>query len=375
VTRPIRTAWRNRRRRAIGAVLAGAIVVSGCGGGRSIVLYNGQHPQLTRALVAAFEKETGISVRVRTNNGIVLADQILQEGSGSLADVYLTENSPELQILGEHHLLAKLSPSTLGQIPPTQSSPMGDWAGVALRVAALTYQAGDGARQGQSHHQVGDGVRQGQSHHQVGDGVRQGQSHHQPPLPPSVLALAGPAWKGKVALAPTDSDFPPVVAAVSAKYGPLAAKNWLAGLKRNSQLFQDDESVVAAVNRGDVAVGVINAYYWYRLRLEVGAGAMRSAVHYFPRGDPGSVENISGAGVLASSAHQADAAGFVRFLVGPTAQAIIARGDDFEYPARPGVPANAVLPRLSSISPDAVGPALLGDDQAAARLIQEAGLA
>jgi len=325
----------------VAAALAIALLAAGCGGGRSIVLYNGQHPQLTRALVAAFENQTGINVRVRTNNGIVLADQILQEGAGSLADVYLTENSPELQILGEHHLLATLSPSILGQVPRAESSPTGDWAAVALRVAGLTYSPGRIASSA---------------------------------LPASVLALAEPAWKGRVALAPTDSDFPPVVAAVSAKYGAAAAKNWLAGLKRNAQLFQDDEAVVAAVNRGDVAVGVINAYYWFRLRLEVGVPGMHSAVHYF-RNDPGSVENISGAAVLASSARQADAAAFVRFLVGPTAQAIIARGDDFEYPARPGVAPNANLPPLASISPDALGPAVLGDDQAAARLIQQAGLA
>ena len=45
---------------------------------------------------------------MRTNDGIVLADQLLQEGSSSPADVYLTENSPELVTLDEHGLLAKL---------------------------------------------------------------------------------------------------------------------------------------------------------------------------------------------------------------------------------------------------------------------------
>ena len=53
--------------------------LAGCGGssGPSIVLYNGQHPQLTQALVAAFEKQTGITVHMRTNDSVVLADQLL----------------------------------------------------------------------------------------------------------------------------------------------------------------------------------------------------------------------------------------------------------------------------------------------------------
>lgn len=191
----------------------------------------------------------------------------------------------------------------------------------------------------------------------------------------SILALAQPQWKGRVAVAPTDSDFPPVVGAVIAAYGTTAATNWLAGLKRNAQIFQDDESVVAAVNRGDVATGLINSYYWYRLRLELGSGAMHSAVHYFPNHDVGSTENISGAAVLASSQHRQDAKRFVRFLVSPAAQQIIARSDDFEYPARPGVGPNPALPSLSAISPAILEVVALGNDQQAAALIQAAGLA
>src|SRR5580704_6745289 len=90
--------WMNRRRTARIALLVAlaSVVLSACGGssGSSITLYNGQHTQLTAALVSAFEKQTGISVRVLSNDGVVLADQILQEGSVSPADVYITENTP-----------------------------------------------------------------------------------------------------------------------------------------------------------------------------------------------------------------------------------------------------------------------------------------
>ena len=332
-------------RLAVVVVLAGtfASTLAGCGDGgkSSIVLYNGQHRQLTQALVAAFEKQTGIAVRMRTNDSVVLADQILQEGSASPADVYISENSPELMTLEQHGLLGKLSRSTLDQIPAKDNSPTGAWIGMARRVSSLAY-----------------------------DPTRLTPSQ----LPKSILDLAQPRWKGKVGIAPTDSDFPPLVGAVVAAHGTKTATTWLTGLKRNAQIYQDEEALVAAVNRGDVASGMINQYYWYRLRLEIGEKAMRSALHYFPNNDVGSITNVSGAAVLASSKHHRAAEQFVEFLVSEAGQQIIARSDDFEYPARPGVPPNSALPPLSTIAHATLSAAALGNDRRGARLLQQVGL-
>ena len=159
-----------------------------------------------------------------------------------------------------------------------------------------------------------------------------------------------------------------------ATYGKAEA-SWLAGLKRNAQTYQDEESVVAAVNRGDVACGVVNQYYWYRLQLELGPGAMHSRLYYFPGHDPGSITNISGAAMLASSTHRREAEGFIAFLVSATGQRIIAASDDFEYPARPGIAASSALPPLTAIAHATLGVAALGNDQEAAQLVQQAGLA
>lgn len=330
---------------ALLVTIALSSLIAGCGGSgskNSILLYNGQHPQLTNALISAFEKQTGIDVRVRTDDGIVLADQLLQEGKSSPADVYLTENSPELVTLDEHGLLAKVDASTLDQVPSRYNAPTGNWVGVARRISALAYNPKLIAAS---------------------------------ELPTSILELAQPKWKGRIGLAPTDSDFAPLVGAVIATYGEKAAADWLAGLKRNGQLYQSDEAVVAAVNRGDVASGIINNYYWFRLRLEVGASAMHSAVYYFPNRDVGSIENISGAAALSASTHPGNAQKFLEFLVSKTAQEIISHGDDYEYPLRPGVEPNSALPALSSIAPATLSPVKLGNDQPAARLIQESGLA
>jgi iron(III) transport system substrate-binding protein len=291
--------------------------------------------------VSAFEKQTGITVQTRNDDSLVLATLLLQEGRSSPADVYLSENSPELVALSQHGLLARLSPSILDQVPSRDNSPTGTWVAVSLRISSLVYNpALLPASQ----------------------------------LPRSVLDLAQPRFKGKVAIAPTDSDFPPIVGAVIDTHGVAATRSWLAGLKRNATDYQDEESVVAAVNRGNVACGVINQYYWYRLRLEVGASGMHSALYYFSHGDVGSITNISGIGVLASSRHRELAERFIAFLVSKSAQEILARSDDYEYPARADVAANPALPPLSAVPHATLSVAALGTDAEASRLIQQAGL-
>ena len=334
----------SRRCAGVVVLVAAAAIVAGCGGSgrRSLVVYNGQHLQLTRSLASAFEHATGIRVNLRTDDAVVLADQILQEGGSSPADVYLSENSPELVELAERGKLARLPQSVLAQVPARDRAPDGTWVGVALRVSSLVYNPS-----------------------------RISRSH----LPHSILDLARPRWKRKVAIAPLDSDFPPVVGAVIATQGATRAARWLAGLKRNADVYQDEEAVVAAVNRGDVATGVINQYYWFRLQREGGKAATHSALYYFPSGDPGSIVNVSGVAVLASTHRRREAERFVAFIVGPAGQRLIAQGDDFEYPARPGISANPALPAFGSIAHTSLQASRLGDDRAAVQLILHAHLA
>ena len=130
----------------------------------------------------------------------------------------------------------------------------------------------------------------------------------------------------------------------------------------------------AAVNKGQKAVGVINQYYWYRLQTELGAGNTHSKVYYFPDHNVGGIENISGAAVLASSTHKDAAEKLVSFLISAQAEKIIAAGDTYEYPVRPGIAPNSALEPLSQVNPATLSVVSLGNDQPAATLLQQAGL-
>ena len=112
-------------------------------------------------------------------------------------------------------------------------------------------------------------------------------------------------------------------------------------------------------------LGVINHYYWYRLRDELGAAKIHSAEHFFAPGDPGYVIDVSGAGILASSTHQAEAQQFLAFLVSKQGQEILAHDESYEYPLGSGVvtrqAARAVRARCG---PTRSRSAQLGDGQA-----------
>jgi iron(III) transport system substrate-binding protein len=308
----------------------------------TLTLYSGQHEQSANMLVADFQKRTGINVKVRSGEGPEIANQIAEEGAASPADVYFTENSPELMLLSEKGLLAPVDPKTLAEVPSQYNSPQGNWVGVLARENVLAYNT----------------------------------SLMKPDdLPKSVLDLAGPSYKGKVGIAPTDSDFLPLISAVAALKGQDAALAWLKGLEENAQTFDDDEGVVAAVDRGSVATGIINNYYWARLQQETGKANMHSAIQHFAGNDVGGLVNVSGAAVLKSSAHAMSAQQFLAYLVSEPAQTLLAQTDvTFEYPLRPGVQANAVLKPFDQLQPPAISISKLGDDAGAADLLRQAGL-
>jgi iron(III) transport system substrate-binding protein len=309
----------------------------------SITLYNGQHPQTTNALVAGFEKATGITVNVHDDDEDSLANEIVLQGANSPADVIYTENSPALEFLQGKGLLAPVESTTLADIPARYNSPARDWVGVSARVSLMVYNPSL---------------------------ISASQ------LPTTVLQLADPRYRGKLAFAAGETDFQPIVTSVLRRYGQARTLSWLKGIKSNAaaHIVPDNETITSDVNRGLVAFGVINQYYWYRLRAEIGATAMHSKLAYFAPGDPGYVLDVSGAAVLKSSKHQAAAQRFLAFLVSKQGQEIIAHSDSYEYPLLPGVAANPAETPLSQLKPNPIGIPQIGDGAAAITLLQRVGL-
>jgi iron(III) transport system substrate-binding protein len=331
-------------------LLAACGSASGTAGGSSgttLTLYSGQHVQTAQNLVAAFTRQTGIKVAIRNDDEDALADQIATEGSRSPADLFYTENTPPLMSLENKGLLARVDPSTLSHTPGQYNSPSGDWVGVSARTSVIVYNP---------------------------------SLIKASALPTQISQFAGQEYHGKLAIAPQETDFQPIVTAYRRAYGQAATLSWLRALKSNASghVYPDNETIVSEVNQGAVAFGLVNQYYWYRMRAEIGASRVHAQITHLSPHNPGYVIDVSGAAVLKSSKHQAAAQKFLAFLVSKQGQEIIARaaGDEqsYEYPLAAGVTTSAPETPFSQLAPTPITIAELGDGATAIALLRQAGL-
>lgn len=345
-----------RRLTPLAAIAALALPLAACGSddsssgastsgkassdGGSVTLYNAQHEDLMKLMTAQFTKETGITVKMRNGDDLEMANQIVQEGDASPADVFATENSPGMTLVDRAGRFAKLDDATLAQVPAQYSPTNGNWTGFAARSTVFVYNT---------------------TKLKSGD------------LPKSLLDLADPKWKGRFGYSPTGADFQAIVSAVLALKGEAATKAWLAGLKANAEPFDGNSTVMKAVSDGKVEGGVIYHYYWYQDQAEAGDNSKDTKLHFFGNQDPGAFTSVSGAGVLKSSKNQANAQKLVRFLSSRSGQRVLADSSALEYTLADGVAANKALPPLKSLDAPKVDVTDL-NSQKVIELMQDAGI-
>ena len=335
--------WRGT---TVAAVVGAAVLAlaAGCGIGSGskteLVVYNAQHEDLVSAMLKGFAEETGINVTLRNGGDFELANQIVQEGSASPADVFLTENSPAMTLVSGKGLFAPVDEDTTTQVPAAYVSSKKDWIGFAGRSTVLAYNTAKVTRAD---------------------------------LPASIMDLAGPAWKGQVGIAPSGADFQAIVSAVVAVEGTAKAQDWLTGLAANAKVYRNNVAILSAVNSGEIRTGVIYHYYWYQDRAESGANSRNVQLEFFGHQDPGAFVSTSGAGVLKSSKHAEDAQKLVNYLTGKKGQQALVDSDALEYPVGNGIGANPELKPLSDLDPPKVDIGSLNGPQVVT-MMQQAGL-
>jgi iron(III) transport system substrate-binding protein len=339
---------------AVVSALAIAVNVAGCGNTAepaqagspaaaekpTVTLYNAQHEDLMKEMVAAFTKETGIKVDIRSGEDPDMANQIVQEGAASPGDVFVTENSPAMTLVDSKGGFAKLDPATLAQVGKQYAPATGNWVGFAARSTVLAYNS---------------------------------QQLTPAQLPASIMDLAQPQWKGKFGIAAAGADFQAIVSAVLALKGEAATAEWLKGLKTNAKIYQGNGAAMRAVNSGEIQAAVIYHYYWYQDRAEAGTNSKNVELHFFGGKDPGAFLGVSGAGVLKASKHPAEAQALVKYLTSKNGQQVLADSNAMEYSISADVPTNPKLKPLSELSPPDVEISSLNGPKVI-ELMQQAGL-
>jgi len=334
----------SRPRRAIAGLvstLGCTVALTGCGSDAdTLTVYSAQHESLVRAMLQDFTEQTGIELEFRDANDSELANQIIQEGEASPADVFLTENSPSIDVVDKAGLLEPLDEATLDQVGEQYRPDSGTWVGFAARSTVLAYNPAD-----------------------VGEAE----------LPASILDLAAPEWQGRVGIAAGGADFQAIVSAVLAIEGEDVTREWLTGLERNAEVYSSNTAVMKAVDESEVDVGVMYHYYWYRDQAEGGLIGDDAALHYFRNQDPGAFVSISGAGVLASSDQKEAAQRLVEYLTSAAAQERLADSSALEYAVGNGVASAGALPPLESLQAPDVDPGSL-NAPLVTELMQDVGL-
>jgi iron(III) transport system substrate-binding protein len=298
-----------------------------------IAVYTSQHAALTQAWADAFTEETGVPVTIRKGTDTVMANQIVQEGANSPADVFLTENSPAMVLVERAGLFAPVAAATLEQVPAEFRPGSGLWTGIAARTTVFAYNT---------------------------------ELLAETDLPASMLELAEPEWEGRWGAAPAGADFQAIVSALLQLRGPEETGAWLAGLKRNALAYRGNFEAMRGANVGEVDGALIYQYYYFGDRHGTGESSDKVALHYFGDGDPGAFVSVSGGGVLASSSHPDQAQAFLAFVTGPEGRAILRDGTSFEYPIGSGVEANPSLRPLGELDYPKVDPSLLNASEVVA---------
>jgi iron(III) transport system substrate-binding protein len=193
-------------------------------------------------------------------------------------------------------------------------------------------------------------------------------------VPTSIFDLTDPAWKGQVAIAPTNASFQSFVTALRVTDGDEKARAWLEGLVANGvQKFEKNGLILDAVDAGQAKLGLINHYYWYEKAAEVGAEAMRAQIAFTAPKDPGSLVNVAGVGITKKAAESKNAKAFVEWLLTPQAQQYFV-DTTFEYPVIESIAAADGLPPLSSLRGPDIELAELADLPGTLAMLEDVGL-
>lgn len=282
--------------------------------GDEVIVYSARHYDSDKLLYDAFEKKTGIQVKLTEDKGASLLARLKDEKAPG--DVLMLVDAGNLWAADHAGLFQPLSSEFLEErVPKHLRQAEGRWFGLSMRARCIFYNR---------------------------DSVKTEELS-------TYESLADPAWKGRVLIRSSSNVYnQSLVGSLIVHHGEEATERWakniVANMARKPQGGDTDQIRAVAAGEGDVAVA--NSYYYARL-LKSDAAKDKEVVSkvgiFFPnQGNRGTHVNISGAGMLKGSKNREAAQRFIEFLASDEAQEIFAKGNN-EFPVAMGVAVDAKL--------------------------------
>ena len=308
---------------------------------KELVVYSGRSKGLVHPIIKQFEKETGITVKVRYGNTAQLAVALLEEGEKSPADLFWAQDAGALGAVSKQGLFQTLPESITSKVPDKFRNADGTWTATSGRARVLAYAP---------------------------------ERVNAEELPKSIFDLTDAKWEGRVGWAPQNASFQAFVTAMRVLEGEEKAEEWLRGMKANgAKTYPKNTPIIRALAAGEIDLGLPNHYYLMRFKKSDSGFPVEQT--FFGSGDTGNLVNVAGIGILKSSSHSEEVNSFVEYLLSPKVQQYFI-SEVFEYPVtEAGIPSEKLLPpdELLKLTPE-INLEKLDDLEGTLKLLREADI-
>ncbi|MEH6357722.1 MAG: extracellular solute-binding protein [Pseudomonadales bacterium] len=284
---------------------------------KPLIVYSSRAEHLIQPVFELYTQQTGTPIEFITDKAGVLIERLKQEGDSSSADVFITVDAGNLGYAAAEGLLLPLDSSVLtANVPAHLRDEQNRWTGLSLRARTIVYST----------------------------------ERVTPDELSTYEALGDEAWDGLLCLRTAKKVYnQSLVAMLIAEHGEEKTQQTVEAWVNNLAVapLSNDTKVMQSIMVGQCDVGIVNSYYFGRMKVE--NPELPLALFWPNQGANDTAQtgvhvNISGAGVLKHSKQAAAAQEFVEWMASDDAQAIFG-GVNQEYPINPAI---AVDPEVKS---------------------------
>lgn len=306
--------------------------------GDELVVYSARNEQLIRPLFDAYEAETGVNIKFITDKAGPLLQRLKAEGASTPADLLITVDAGNLWRASREGVLQSVNSRVLKRnIPSHLRDPHNHWFGLSVRARTIVYST----------------------------------KRVRPKALSTYEDLATAKWKGRLCLRTSKKVYnQSMVAMMIARLGEITTEKIVRGWMDNlaTDVFSSDRAVIKAIDAGQCDVGIVNTYYYGRLKKK--KPALAAALFWPNQKGRGVHVNVSGAGVTRHAKNPEAAIKFLEWLSTRPAQELFANSN-MEYPANPAVKAHPLVVAWGSFKQDRLNISRAGELQSRAVMIMD----
>lgn len=269
-----------------------------------LVIYSSKNASYMKPLFDDYSRETGVAISFLVGPTPELISRLEIEGKDSKADIILGTGASYFWAASEKGLFAPVPSRALERnVPEHLKSPKNDWFSFSKRARSMIFNT---------------------------DKVSESELS-------SYAGLAASKWQGRLCLTTSSSDYTRsliamLIAASNVEKTQATVSGWVKNLAIPT--VQDDMQVIEAMTAGDCDVGIINSYYYARLKREQPDTKLK--LFWADQNEGGVHMNVTAIAVTATSHNKVQAIDFLEWLTTKRPQVRYANLS-MEYPVNPKV--------------------------------------